>query len=182
MVAVSSRRRNKGPLRGCSMESLQRKSWKVSSTKYTHTKILRGRWLKNVAVCLNCDRPKCLLFEGLLGQLQNLEEITVQGCYKMTCIVQEEYITKYWRSRLLWSRQNQLNFPRLRSLKLGHLPNLKSIYDGVIVCDCLQSVKILSCGALERLPLALSASGNLQLLSPLHAALSSPRLVLGVTI
>ncbi|KAK9266360.1 hypothetical protein L1049_012631 [Liquidambar formosana] len=62
-----------------------------------------------------------------------------------------------------------IQLPRLRQLELDDLPNLKSIYKGVMVCDSLRTIKVFDCPNLKRLPLS---KGNEQ---PAPAALKQIR-------
>ncbi|XP_057986322.1 uncharacterized protein LOC110632737 isoform X2 [Hevea brasiliensis] len=89
------------------------------------------------------------LFRGdILNSLQNLEEIVVGDCAKMRYIMYDSYAGK-------------IPLPKLQSLKLYDLPELESIYDGVITSHFLRSVDILGCNALKRLPMALFDDSNL---------------------
>lgn len=50
---------------------------------------------------------------------------------------------------------NKITLPRLQNVILGSLSKLKSIYAGMMVCECLQEIKVFNCPMVRRLPLSL---------------------------
>ncbi|EOY13021.1 Nbs-lrr resistance-like protein [Theobroma cacao] len=93
-----------------------------------------------------CGKLKNLLSAKWV--FRNLEEIEVRSCIGMEEIIASEIEGM--------STDNVVMFtlPRLKILKLVHLPELKSICKTkeVMVCDSLQQIEIWNCPKLERIP------------------------------
>ena len=49
-----------------------------------------------------------------------------------------------------------ITLPKLRQLKLTHLPKLKSICKGVLICDSLHTIEVSRCYKLNKIPLSIS--------------------------
>ncbi|PIA31051.1 hypothetical protein AQUCO_05300109v1 [Aquilegia coerulea] len=101
--------------------------------------------LKSIEVS-GCDTMKNLLSSRLLRNLQNLEQIDVRACDEM-----EELITGEDNEEM-GERSCISILPKFQNLKLFNLPKLKSIWNGVMVCDSLECVEIMRCSTLKRLP------------------------------
>ncbi|GLT31104.1 hypothetical protein SLA2020_058660 [Shorea laevis] len=102
---------------------------------------------------IECSRMGKLLPLELLQVFQNLEQIYVYGCEQM-----EEIIASSDSD----ASSNKFTFPKLRRLKLGNLPQLKSICSakGVIVCDSIEEITIWRCQELKRIPVQLPLLDN----------------------
>ncbi|GKV51096.1 hypothetical protein SLEP1_g57771 [Rubroshorea leprosula] len=92
--------------------------------------------------------------ELLQGQgLQNLEQIIVNSCWEMEEIIgwEEEEVGNQTTTPIL------IPLPKLRILGLKSLPKLKRIYPegGVMACDSLNSIYIIDCPKVKRIPLCL---------------------------
>ncbi|KAJ4831397.1 hypothetical protein Tsubulata_020417 [Turnera subulata] len=106
---------------------------------------------------VRCCNLRFVFLRCLVGNLQNLEEITVRDCCNMKRMVQEEEEESQLEEEGTFNLSD-ISFPKLRSLKLYRLPVLKSLYDGYIACDALHSIEISGCDALWRLQLLPSAA------------------------
>ncbi|GLT47607.1 hypothetical protein SLA2020_212930 [Shorea laevis] len=110
--------------------------------------------LKQLRVC-HCSKLKKLFpCELLQGQgLQNLELIEVNGCEGMEEIIgwEEEEEGNQTTTPIL------ITLPKLRILELHSLSELKRICPkrGVMVCESLNSITILTCSKVKRIPLCL---------------------------
>ncbi|KAK7401863.1 hypothetical protein VNO78_13690 [Psophocarpus tetragonolobus] len=105
----------------------------------------------------HCPIIKKLLTPGLLAYLQNLEEITVHHCKSMEEIISVDGI--YYerscgnKSCVANSDAVMVTHSKLVSLSLKHLPELRSICRGLMVCESLQNFRIFKCPKLVRLPM-----------------------------
>uniref|UniRef100_A0A2C9V2U2 Uncharacterized protein n=1 Tax=Manihot esculenta TaxID=3983 RepID=A0A2C9V2U2_MANES len=102
-----------------------------------------------------CPSMKKLFPQGLMSNLQNLEEIEVCHCDNM-----KELIAMEEREREeSYNSSNGTTFiftlPKLRSVGLAELPQLKSICSQEIVCDSLEYIEVVNCVNLERIALSL---------------------------
>ncbi|KAK8664307.1 hypothetical protein V6N13_084104 [Hibiscus sabdariffa] len=98
--------------------------------------------LKRLAIH-ECRKIKKLFTPNM--QLHRLEDLEVSYCDQIEEIIEEHSI----------NRDSVINFPMLRSLTLRRLPNLKTIFMGVIHCDSLQVCQVFGCPKLKRLPFSL---------------------------
>jgi disease resistance protein RPS2 len=76
--------------------------------------------------------------------LVNLEKITVRGCQKM-----EEIIGGRRSDEESSSNNTEFKLPKLRSLALEDLPELKSICSAKLTCDSLQQIEVWNCNSME---------------------------------
>ncbi|KAG5235528.1 disease resistance protein [Salix suchowensis] len=104
-----------------------------------------------------CPSMKNLFSLDLLPNLKNLEVIEVHDCHKM-----EEIIAVEGEGGLISDDSNSssknsctvTNLSKLRVLKLSNLPELKSIFHGVVICGSLQEILVVNCPKLKRIPLS----------------------------
>ena len=108
--------------------------------------------LKQFTISL-CPNIKKLFTPGLM---QNLEKIDVRACEQLEEIIggaeaSDDEVEEEEAKEIVKT------FPRLRKLRLQFLPELKTICSSsnVIRCDSLDSIKIVKCPKLKRLPLSL---------------------------
>ncbi|XVF78196.1 hypothetical protein PTKIN_Ptkin14bG0110700 [Pterospermum kingtungense] len=97
----------------------------------------------------------------VLHNLQNLEYLRVERCYEMEEIIAlsesemdvEEEEGK--RSSTVYFKFTSL--PKLKTLDLWYLPELKSICgaNGVMVCESIEVIEIFNCPKIKRIPLKL---------------------------
>ncbi|CAJ1957043.1 unnamed protein product [Sphenostylis stenocarpa] len=104
----------------------------------------------------HCPNIKKLLTPGLLAYLQNLEEITVHNCKSMQEIISVDgidYESYGGKNSCVGNRDAIIvSHSKLVSLSLKHLPELRSICRGQMVCESLQNFRIFKCPKLTRLP------------------------------
>ncbi|XVF79141.1 hypothetical protein PTKIN_Ptkin14bG0196100 [Pterospermum kingtungense] len=103
--------------------------------------------------CYLCQNIKRLFTANLL--LNNLEVLQVTSCLQMKEIIAEELEGCGESNNQLINRDTIANFPMLRTLKFHLLPNLKTIFMGVLSCDSLQVLEVSECPKLRRLPFSL---------------------------
>ncbi|GKU91032.1 hypothetical protein SLEP1_g4960 [Rubroshorea leprosula] len=103
-----------------------------------------------------CSAMRKLVTLELLQVLQNLECIQVRGCIQM-----EEIIASS-DSDASSSNKFTFTFPKLRTLILVQLDQLKSICSGkgVMICDSIEEIQIIKCPELKRIPLQLPLLDN----------------------
>ncbi|OMO74644.1 Disease resistance protein [Corchorus capsularis] len=92
-----------------------------------------------------CPNVKVLFTPNLL--LQSLEDLRVSHCRQMEKIVGMEQEEEEG-----FVESNTKTFPMLKSLSVCHLPNLKTIFMGILRCDSLQVLEVIGCPNLKRLP------------------------------
>ncbi|GKV46488.1 hypothetical protein SLEP1_g53470 [Rubroshorea leprosula] len=109
--------------------------------------------LKEVRV-FGCNQLKKVFSSGwLLRYFQSLETIEVDGCLQM-----EELISSSV------DEEEKVTLPKLQSLQLFELPQLKSICSrsSVLICDSIQILRIFECEKLKRIPLNFPLLDNAQ--------------------
>jgi disease resistance protein RPS2 len=101
----------------------------------------------------HCGKLTKLLTLGLLLHLHNLEVIEVNVCLQIGEIIEEEEEEKEEEGM----DTTKITLPRLKTLRLEALPELKSICSSskVISWDSLKQILIQRCPKLKRLPLSL---------------------------
>ncbi|GLT50784.1 hypothetical protein SLA2020_242460 [Shorea laevis] len=101
----------------------------------------------------DCSRMSKLLSLELQQAFRTVEVITVTLCHQM-----EEIIASSDSD----ASSDKFTFPKLRRLSLFSLPQLKSICSakGVMVCDSIEEISILSCRELKRIPVQLPLLDN----------------------
>ncbi|XP_028777829.1 disease resistance protein SUMM2-like [Neltuma alba] len=109
-----------------------------------------------------CDSLKFLFQKQLILELKSLEVISVLNCPEVEEIIEGERNTNAEGS----SHAAEVILPKLMTLKLHYLENLKSIYNGHIQCDSLRTIEVGSCKALKKLPLGLFGIEEGQQISP----------------
>ncbi|PKI65036.1 disease resistance protein SUMM2-like [Punica granatum] len=129
-----------------SLESLW--LWELPNLKaFCKEKFLPGTFenLKALTV-YDCSSLKSLFSTQMLLQLQSLEKIEICSCLSM-----EEIIISDEKDAYI-GKANVVILPKLKSLHLDYLPNLKAICRDILICCSLSSVVILECQMLKKLP------------------------------
>ncbi|GKV51092.1 hypothetical protein SLEP1_g57768 [Rubroshorea leprosula] len=150
----------------CSLRDLVKVEKRISSPIFSNLKEL------NVVACSKLNK----LFPCELLQcqgLQNLEEIHVEDCLGMEEIIE-------------WEEEEERNqpttttiftLPKLRSLYLDCLPELKKICPkrGVMDCDSLNSICIKNCPEIRRIPLCLGRENRQPALPAIKVEIYNPK-------
>ncbi|XP_021625216.1 probable disease resistance protein At4g27220 isoform X1 [Manihot esculenta] len=113
-----------------------------------------------------CPSMKKLFPQGLMSNLQNLEEIKVWHCDNMKELIAVEEREREESCNSSNGTTFIFTLPKLRSVGLVKLPQLKSICSQEIVCDSLEYIEVRHCVNLERIALSLFLPDQSQL-SPL---------------
>jgi disease resistance protein RPS2 len=91
----------------------------------------------------------------LLPNLVNLERIEVMDCEKM-----EEIIGTTDEESSTSNSITEFILPKLRTLKLSELPELKSICNAKLICNSLEDITIMFCVELKRMAICLPLLEN----------------------
>jgi disease resistance protein RPS2 len=137
-------------IRDCNnMESLVSSSWFCTAPRRlpSYNGIFSG--LKEF-YCSGCKSMKKLFPLVLLPNLVNLERIEMIYCEKM-----EEIIGTTDEESSTSNSITELILPKLRTLRLHHLPELKSICSAKLICNSLQDITVMFCEKLKRMPIYL---------------------------
>lgn len=113
--------------------------------------------LKSITIS-RCNAMTTIFPSWLLQHLQNLEIVELLFCDRL-----EEIIADKQGGEVGFSLNNSdqhslitfINFPRLKKLTLQHLPKLRSICKGTIICDSIEIIRVIGCTNLARMPLSL---------------------------
>ncbi|KAL3525458.1 hypothetical protein ACH5RR_013830 [Cinchona calisaya] len=113
--------------------------------------------LKSITIS-SCHRMTTSFTPCLLQHLQNLELVEVMRCDQLEEIITDEG-GKVGLSPSISDQHSHIsfNFPRLKKLTLQHLPKLRSICKGNIICKSIEKIRIIGCQNLTRIPLFVSA-------------------------
>ncbi|GLT95979.1 hypothetical protein SLE2022_136300 [Rubroshorea leprosula] len=101
-----------------------------------------------------CNKLKKVFSSGwLLRCFQSLETIEVERCWQMEKLISSSA-----------HEEEKVTLPKLQSLELTELPQLKSICNSssVLICDSIQSLRISKCEKLKRIPLNFPLLDNAQ--------------------
>jgi len=142
-------------IQGCnSMESLVSSSWFCYAPPRLPSYNGTFSGLKEF-YCYGCESMKKLFPLVLLPNLGNLERIVVEDCEKM-----EEIIGTTDEESSTYNSIMELIFPKLRSLRLFELPELKSICSAKLICNSLKDIDVEDCQKLKRMPICLPLLEN----------------------
>ncbi|KAH7834247.1 hypothetical protein Vadar_014108 [Vaccinium darrowii] len=93
-----------------------------------------------------CEIVKNIFSVQYLPNFPNLKKLAICYCNNVEDIIVE--------IQEMSDRGNSISLQKLKSLELIGLPSLKSIYNGVMVCQSIEEVTVLNCPVLRRLPLS----------------------------
>jgi disease resistance protein RPS2 len=137
-----------------SMESLVSSSWFCSAPPRLPSYNGMFSGLKEFC-CRRCISMKKLFPLLLLPNLVNLERIKVSECWKM-----EEIIGTTDEESSTSNSITEVILPKLRTLTLHELPELKSICSAKLICNSLEDIKLTFCEKLKRMPICLPLLEN----------------------
>ncbi|ESR65190.1 hypothetical protein CICLE_v10007349mg [Citrus x clementina] len=130
----------------------------------------------NIVFCLkrlimsDCGKIRKLFSPELLPSLQNLEEIQVTYCGGLEEIIAASDDDEEGENNEAAGNNSikSLALPKLRVLSLKELPNLMSICSrrSTLVCNSLETIVVLRCPEIKRLPVLLPHLVNGQPLNP----------------
>ncbi|KAG5224068.1 disease resistance protein [Salix suchowensis] len=142
-------------IRDCdSMESLVSSSWFCSAPPPlpSHNGMFSG--LKEFH-CVGCNSMEKLFPLELLSYLVNLEEIYVVYCERM-----EEIIGTTDEESSTSNPIAELTLPKLKTLRLIDLPELKGICSAKLICNSLEVIDVEDCKKLKRMAISLPLLEN----------------------
>jgi hypothetical protein len=137
-----------------SLESLVSSSWFCSAPPPLPSYNGMFSGLKEI-YCCECKSMKKLFPLVLLSNLVNLENIFVRDCEKM-----EEIIGTTDEESSTSNSTTEFVLPKLRSLTLDCLPELKSICSAKLICNSLEHIEVTFCEKLKRMPICLPLLEN----------------------
>jgi disease resistance protein RPS2 len=137
-------------IRECdNMESLVSSSWFCSAPPRLPSYNGMFSGLKRF-FCFSCNSMKKLFPLVLLQNLVNLEVIDVSFCEKM-----EEIIGTTDEESSTSNSITEFVLPKLTTLELYKLPELKSICSAKLICNSLEGIGVRLCQKLKRMPICL---------------------------
>ncbi|KAI5554501.1 hypothetical protein BDE02_19G018000 [Populus trichocarpa] len=136
------------------MESLVSSSWFCYAPPRLPSYNGTFSGLKEFYYC-GCNSMKNLFPLVLLPNLVNLERIDVEDCEKM-----EEIIGSTDEESSTSNSITGFIFPKLRTLELFDLPELKSICSAKLICNSLEEITVIRCQKLKRMPICLPLLEN----------------------
>ncbi|KAL5707644.1 hypothetical protein ACHQM5_018521 [Ranunculus cassubicifolius] len=111
---------------------------------------------------VNCRKLKNVFSSPrMLQHLQSLKVIDIKGCDQMEEIIKAETAEEEGEAT------NIITLPKLESLTLRLMPNLKNIWRGEMVCDSLEDLTVTECPEMKRIP----TRGEKQLRPPLLSSI-----------
>jgi disease resistance protein RPS2 len=135
---------------GCgSMESLVSSSWFCYAPPRLPSCNDMFSGLKRF-YCHGCESMKKLFPLVLLPNLVNLEVIDVSDCEKM-----EEIIGTTDEESSTSNSITEFILPKLKTLRLHCLPELKSICSAKLICNSLVDISVMLCKKLKKMPVCL---------------------------
>ncbi|XP_034897078.2 probable disease resistance protein At4g27220 [Populus alba] len=137
-----------------SMESLVSSSWFCSAPPRLPSCNGTFSGLKEFS-CYTCKSMKKLFPLVLLPNLVNLERIEVEDCEKM-----EEIIGTTDEESSTSNTITEVILPKLITLELLDLPELKSICSAKLICNSLEDITVMGCEKLKRMPICFSLLEN----------------------
>jgi len=142
-------------IEGCnSMESLVSSSWFCSAPPRlpSHNGMFSGL---AAFYCYRCKSMKKLFPLVLLPNLVNLEVISVSDCEKL-----EEIIGTTDEESSTSNSITEFILPKLRTLRLDLLPELKSICSARLIYNSLEKITVMNCEKLKRMSICLPLLEN----------------------
>ncbi|PIN11087.1 Apoptotic ATPase [Handroanthus impetiginosus] len=94
-----------------------------------------------------CNDLTTLLPPELAKNLINLVEMSIENCEKIA-----EVIEGVEGDGVTQVKFTDMVLPMLQKMKLSGLPQLKHLYNGLMICDSLSSVEVYECPELKTLP------------------------------
>ncbi|KAH7833720.1 hypothetical protein Vadar_017962 [Vaccinium darrowii] len=111
-----------------------------------------------------CEIMKNIIPVQFLQNFPNLEKLSICYCNNVEDIIVEiEEMSDRGNHQ---GDSNSISLQKLKSLELCGLPSLKSIYNGVMVCQSIEEVTVLDCPMVRRLPLSLHMGSELATAPP----------------
>ncbi|KAL2531047.1 putative disease resistance protein [Forsythia ovata] len=95
-----------------------------------------------------CHKMKKLIPWSLLQTLPNLRKLVVTSCKEIEEIIGDEDDD----GSPVINSSAEITMPRLKILSLVYLPKLKSICKGMMICDSIENITIISCTNLKKVP------------------------------
>ncbi|KAL2531095.1 putative disease resistance protein [Forsythia ovata] len=97
-------------------------------------------------VITDCDKMKKLIPWSLLQTLPNLQMLEVISCKEIEEIIGDEDDD----GSPVINSSAEVTMPRLKILSLGNLPKLRSVCKGMMICDSIKNIIIMSCTNLKK--------------------------------